>query len=69
MLLVYYPSLDSQNYSVCMLGDSRKVQLHRCIQAVDESIADYDTVLRKLTIYCEFEATLEETLKDWFVCI
>ena len=33
-----------------------------------ESIADFDAVLRKLGIHCEFGATLEESLPDRFVC-
>ena len=38
------------------------------IQAVDESIADFDAALQKLSTYCEFGGTLEETLRDRFVC-
>ena len=41
---------------------------HKRIQAVGESIADFDAALRKLAIHCEFGATLEESLHDRFVC-
>ena len=40
----------------------------RHVQAMDESIADFDAVLRKLATYCEFGGTSEETLRDRFVC-
>ena len=35
---------------------------------MDESIAEFDAALRKLTTYCELGGTLEETPHDWFVC-
>ena len=41
---------------------------HKREQAVGESIADYDVALRKLTTHCQFGATLEEALRDRFVC-
>ena len=50
------------------LGDSRKISLHRCIQAVDESTANFDAALRKLATYCEFRGALEKILRDRFVC-
>ena len=35
---------------------------------MDESITEFDAVLRNLATYCEFGGTLEETLHDQFVC-
>ena len=35
---------------------------------MEESIDDFDAVLQKLATYCKFGGTLEETLRDWFVC-
>ena len=41
---------------------------HRRSQAVGESIADYLAELRRLTVYCEFGAFLEQALRDRLVC-
>ena len=41
---------------------------HKCEQIVGETIADFDAALRKLAIYCQFGDTLEEILRDRFVC-
>ena len=35
---------------------------------MDESIADFQAALRKFTTYCKIGGTLEETLRDRFVC-
>ena len=35
---------------------------------MDESIAKFDAALRNLATYCEFGGTLEEALRDRFVC-
>ena len=43
-------------------------QFHRRAQAADESIAEFDAALRKLATHCEFGETLEEALRDRFVC-
>ena len=37
-------------------------------QAMGESMADFDAALRKLAIHCNFADTLEDTLRDRFVC-
>ena len=47
---------------------AERFYFHKRVQAVGESIADFDAVLRKLAIHCEFGATLEESLRDRFVC-
>ena len=47
---------------------AERFYFHKRVQAVGESIADFDVVLRKLAIHCEFGATLEESLRDRFVC-
>ena len=41
---------------------------HRWNQRPGETIAEYDAALRKLAVTCEFEAYLEEALRDRFVC-
>ena len=42
---------------------------HKRVQAIGESIADFDAALRKLAIHCQFGAHLEECeLHDRFVC-
>ena len=38
---------------------AERFYFHKRVQAVGESIADFDAVLRKLAIHCEFGATLE----------
>ena len=35
---------------------------------MDENIAEFDAALRNLATYCEFGGTLEEALRDLFVC-
>ena len=47
---------------------AERFHFHKCVQAVNESIADFDAALRKLAAYREFGGTLEETLRDRFVC-
>ena len=41
---------------------------HKRDQAAGESIADYDASLRKLASQCKFVDSLEEALRDRFVC-
>ena len=43
---------------------AERFHFHRGVQAVDESIAEFDAVLRNLTTYREFGVTLDETLHD-----
>ena len=45
-----------------------RFHFHRRVQAVDESIVEFDAVLRNLATSFEFGGTLGETLCDWFVC-
>ena len=47
---------------------AERFYFHKRAQAVGESIADFDAALRKLALHCEFGATLEESLRDRFVC-
>ena len=47
---------------------AERCQFHRRNQAADENIAEFDAAMRKLTTHCEFGETLEESLKDRFVC-
>ena len=47
---------------------AERFYFHKRAQAVGESIADFDAALRKLAIHCEFGATLEESLRNRFVC-
>ena len=41
---------------------------HKRDQAAGETIADFDAILRKLAVHCQFGETLQETLRDRFVC-
>ena len=45
-----------------------RFHFHKRDQAAGESIADYDAHLRKLAVHCNFGATLDEVLRDRFVC-
>ena len=47
---------------------AERFHFHRRTQAAGESIAEFDAALRKLATHCEFGTTLEETLRDRFVC-
>ncbi|XP_046965837.1 uncharacterized protein LOC124534170 [Vanessa cardui] len=49
-----------------VLSERYKFRQRRQLQ--DESIAAYDTELKKLSRYCEFNATLDENLRDQLVC-
>ena len=48
--------------------EPKRFTFHRRNQRPGETIAEYDTALRKLAVTCEFEAYLEEALRDRFVC-
>ena len=37
-------------------------------QKQDESVSEYIAELRKLSLYCEFKAFLDDALRDKFVC-
>ena len=45
-----------------------RFQFHSHTQTGDESIAELDAALRKLATHREFGETLDETLRDRFVC-
>ena len=49
---------------------AKRFHFHKRVQAVDESITEFDAALRKLAIHCEFGEMLEEILRDrdQFVC-
>ena len=47
---------------------AERFTFHRLNKRPGESIAKYDTTLRKLAVTCEFEAYLEEALRDRFIC-
>ena len=47
---------------------AERYHFHKRDQAIGESLADFDAALRKLATHCEFGATLEDTLRDRFVC-
>ena len=47
---------------------AERFHFHKHIQAVNESIAEFDAVLRNLATHCKFGGTLEEALRDRFVC-
>ena len=47
---------------------AERFHFHKRDQATCESVADFDAALRKLVIHCNFADTLEDTLRDRFVC-
>ena len=47
---------------------AERFTFHRRNQRPGETMAEYDASLRKLAVTCEFEAYLEEVLRDRFVC-
>ena len=47
---------------------AKRFHFHKQDQAAGETIADFDAALRKLALHCKFEATLDDTLRDRFVC-
>ena len=47
---------------------TERFHFHKRDQATGETISDFDAALRKLAIHCQFENTLQETLRDRFVC-
>ena len=47
---------------------TERFHFHNRDQAAGESIADFDAILRKLAVHCQFGKTLPETLRDRFVC-
>ena len=58
----------SRHFQPRRLVIAERFHFHRRAQAVGESIAEFDAALRKLATHCEFGETLEETLRDRFVC-
>ena len=47
---------------------AERFTFHRQNQRLGETMAEYDAVLRKLAVTCEFEVIFEEALRDRFVC-
>jgi len=47
---------------------AERFNFHRRQQAKGESVAEYISELRKLTLHCEFGSYLNEALRDRFVC-
>ena len=47
---------------------AERFHFHKKEQAAGETIAEFDASLRKLATHCQFGATLEEALRDRFVC-
>ena len=47
---------------------AERFYFHKRDQAAGESIAEFDAALRKLAIHCKFGKTLDEALRDRFVC-
>ena len=47
---------------------AERFHFHWRIQAMDESIAKFDAVLRRLATYCGFGGTLEGALRDRLAC-
>ena len=58
----------SSHFQPRRLVIAERFQFHRPTQAAEESTAEFDAALRKLATHCEFGETLEETLRDRFVC-
>lgn len=47
---------------------AERFHFHKRDQAAGESIAEFDAALRRLSIHCQFGETLEDSLRDRFVC-
>ena len=47
---------------------AERFHFHRRNQGIGESITDYLAELHRLSIHCEFEAYLEQALRDRLVC-
>ena len=47
---------------------AERFHFHKRDQSATETITDFDAALRKLAIHCNFGDTLEDTLRDCFVC-
>ena len=47
---------------------TERFHFHKRDQAAGETISDFDAALRKLAIHCQFGDTLQDTLRDRFVC-
>jgi hypothetical protein len=47
---------------------AERLKFHKLKQAVGESVNDYVTTLRKLAEHCNFQASLNDTLRDRLVC-
>jgi hypothetical protein len=47
---------------------AERFHFHKRDQVAGETIADFDAALRKLAVHCNFGESLEEALRDRFVC-
>ena len=47
---------------------AERFNFHRRQQSGSETVAQYVAELRKLSVHCQFDAYLEEALRDRFVC-
>ena len=47
---------------------AERFKFHRRDQCVGETVTRYVAELRKLASDCQFEAYLDQALRDWFVC-
>ena len=47
---------------------AKRFKFHRRDQGVGETVTRYVAELRKLASDCQFEAYLDQALRDWFVC-
>ena len=57
-----------KHYEPTRIVIAERFYFHRRGQQVGESIAQYVAELRRLAIHCEFDAYLEDALRDRFVC-
>ena len=55
-------------YSPKPLIIAERFHFYRRTQQAEESTAEFEAALRKLSLHCEFETHLEEALRDRFVC-
>ena len=56
------------HYEPTQVVIAERFHFHKRDQAAGETIVEFDAALRKLAAHCEFGATLEDALRDRFVC-
>jgi len=52
------------HFELKLLIIAERFNFHRCQQAKGESVAEYISELRKLTLHCKFGSYLNEALRD-----